>query len=355
MRRGIVIGVAGVLAVLVAAAAGSPASSIAAGEVRKPNTEAIVLLGESRGYEVALSMPTPRVAVLHVAKFREEAPFAYAQSSYGIRVPSDALERGVIRLRFPSMGRVALRFEPSGKRRAHRLRDDCRGKRDFTDYGRFRGTVSLEGEGGSFKLETRSAEGALRRSFRLECSRKGEAEQVDPSASLWQFVMPPYGFRYSSGKGTIALLSGMAEERGRTILFRAAHHEGAPPGAEVQVMALEWVAGMPTGRLAFVESSVPGTLTTSMPGVHPASATLAPPAPFHGEESYLEGSSPDSHTWTGNLGVSFPGLDLPLTGAQFKTSLCVVSPLKVPAGCDFIKRKSPAAALASSPWELRHP
>jgi hypothetical protein len=348
MRRGIAIGV---LVVLVAAATGSPARSIAATEVQRPNTEAIVTLGESRGYEVGISMPNPRVAVLYVTRFGDPGSFSLAQSSYGIRVPSDSLKRGLIRLRFPSMGKVSLRFEPSGRPRMHGLRKDCRGKRGVTEYGRFRGTVSLEGEAGYFKMETRVARGALRRSFRLQC-RKGTAEQADPGGPLWQYVAPFYGFGYSSGRGSVALLYALASEGGRSTLVRAAHYEGSPPGAEIQVVALERLAGMPVGRTAYVDSDVPGTLTTTMPGVHPASAALAPPAPFYGEASYLEGSSPVSHNWTGTLGVAFPGLNLPLTGEEFKTNLCVVSPLKVPAGCDFIKRKSSNGARVSTPWGM---
>jgi hypothetical protein len=65
---------------------------------------------------------------------------------------------------------------------------------------------------------------------------------------------------------------------------------------------------------------------------------LKPPAPFRGEGVYLE-NSPTSHSWTGDLSVSLPGSDVSLTGPRFKTTLCVVSPLKVPDGCDFLKPK----------------
>jgi hypothetical protein len=336
MRRGIVIGV-GVLALFAAVPA---AAAAAAAEVQKPNTEAIIPLGESRGYEISLWMPNPRVAVLQVGKDEQES-LTYAQSSYGVRVPSDSLKRGLIRLRFPTLGRVSLRFEPRGKRRMPPLRKDCRGKRGVTEAGWFRGTVSLEGEGGSFKSEVRSVRGYLQRSFRLECSKRGEVEPVDPSAPLWEYVNPGLSIPYRPERGSISLLHAAANEGGRSVLVRAAHYEGSQPGAEVQVIALERLAGMPVGRSAYVEDDFPGTLTTSMPGDHPAFATLTPPAPFFGEGNFLEGAAPASNSWSGTLGVSFPGLDLPLTGGQFKTSLCVVSPLKVPAGCDFTKRKLP--------------
>lgn len=93
---------------------------------------------------------------------------------------------------------------------------------------------------------------------------------------------------------------------------------------------------MAISRSVFTGGDVPGTLTTSLPGEKPATAKLKPPWPFQGEGVYLENSA-TSHSWTGDLAVSLPGLQVPLTGPRFKTSLCVVSPLKVPAGCDFFK------------------
>ena len=48
------------------------------------------------------------------------------------------------------------------------------------------------------------------------------------------------------------------------------------------------------------------------------SATLRPPAPFHGKGTYSAG--PDgTKAWTGPLSVAFPGAPrFPLTGTQFK-------------------------------------
>ncbi|HUC00245.1 MAG TPA: hypothetical protein VMS11_10505, partial [Solirubrobacterales bacterium] len=46
-----------------------------------------------------------------------------------------------------------------------------------------------------------------------------------------------------------------------------------------------------------------------------------------------------SHGWTGTLSIALPGLDLPLTGPEVLTSLCVLSPLRAPSGCDFTKPK----------------
>jgi len=353
MRRGIVIGVVGLLTLVFVS--GAAAQGRTHTEVLRPNTGAFVYLGKAHGYELRFAMPTPRIAVLYVSKTREEiSPSTFAASSYAVRVPSDALKRGLIRARFPSLGRVSLRFEPSGKRRVHRGSSRCRGRRGVREEGTFRGTVSLEGEDGYFRAKAHSGEGILDRSFRRVCKTRGDVYPGDLVRPLWSYVASGFSFKFSSIGGTVALLYAVADEGGRYIGIRAAHYEGAPPGAEIQLQTLEWRSGMAIGRLAYLEGGAPGTLTTSMPGVHPAFATLAPPSPFHGEGDFYENSA-TSHSWTGTLGVSLPGLDLPLTGEEFKTSLCVVSPLKTPDGCDFVKTKPVRGARVDVPPPWRQP
>lgn len=317
-------------------------------EIQQPNRSALVFLGKGGGYELALLMPNPRVAILYAAQLGDpDSGLNVSQSSYAVRVPAGKLEHGVVRAHFPSMGDVRLRFHPNGKRRVHRRRSHCRGRSAVTEAGTFRGTVSLEGEGGYFQRRLRSAKGSLERSFRLRC-RKGYAGETGVGLPLWRYVAPGFGFFYSTGSGTIALLYALYDDGHRYIGIRAAHSEGAPAGAEVQIGALESRRKMAIGRSAYLDGDIAGTLTTSLPGEHPATATLAPPAPFHGEAHYLENSA-NSHSWTGDLTVSFPGLELPLTGGEFKTSLCVVSPLKVPNGCDFIKPKPLRSERANVP------
>ena len=346
--RDILAGVCVALALVGSPAVTSVARAAGETEVQPPNTEVFISFGEKHGYEVSIFMPNPRVVVLYAFKVGEKpSPLYYMQSAYAVRAPVGALERGVIRAPFPSLGSVSLRFDPSGERRVHRAQNDCRGRRRVTESGTFRGSVSFEGEGGYLNLDARSGSGVLERSFRLVCG-KGEAKQMDVGAPLWEYAVPVLGFSYSPGRGTVALLNGLAREGCRSIGIRAAHYEGEPPGAEVQLGVLEQRPGMAIGRFAYVQGGFPGTLTTSSPGVHPASATLAPPAPFHGEASYFENSA-TSHSWTGTLGVSLPGLDLSLVGEQFKTSLCVVSPLKTPAGCDFTKPKPLRGARIGMP------
>lgn len=310
-------------------------------KVQPPRSSALAYLGEHQGYDIAIAVPSPNTAVLYALKIKqsEQAETGgpnYSQSSYAVRARNPQLRQGVVRARFGSLGHVALRFHPNGKTRLRRPQPYCRGRRPITEYGTFRGTVSLEGEEGYFRRRISSATGTVHRSFRLEC-KPGRASNSERGSPLSDYVTPSFGFFYSSGDGTIAQLNAAARFPGRSVGIRASHRAGSPPGAEVQVGVLEAKPGMAIGRSALVNGEA-GTLTTSLPGIHPAFATLAPPAPFHGEAKYFENSS-KSHSWTGSLGVSLPGLDLPLVGPGFYTSLCVLSPLKSPGGCDFAKPK----------------
>lgn len=344
------------LALLVPASA--PASKSFAGqgyEIQRPRTTASAYLGRSHGYEIGLSSGDPGIALLYVQKFPDTERFAvdeegFTSTAYAVRTDA-RLSNGVIRARFGGLGRVSLRFKPNGHTRLGHNRG-CSGRRPITESGSFHGTVSLRGEGGYFRSSVTTARAVLERSFRLRCKR-GEAANPDPATPLREYVEPGFTATFGSGGGAIALLYAVAKIEGRSIGIRASHQQGSPPGAEVQLGTLESEHGMAVGRTALVNGG-PGTLLTSLPGEHPASATLAPPFPFSGEGSLYESSS-RSHSWTGSLSVSLPGLEQPLTGPRFSTSLCVLSPLKSPSGCDFTKPKPllPAMLRDLSNWMHR--
>jgi hypothetical protein len=331
-------------------------------EVRPASTGALIYFGSSHGYELGIAMPSPKIAVLYAfrqvgeeSEERSNSSSAYLQSAYAVRVKGDLLERGRIHAVFPSLGRVSLHFKPNGKRKLRPPRYGCRGKQQVTEYGTFRGSVSLEGEGGYFDLATRSEDGSLIRMPRALCRSEAGHDQEEDVDPRWAYVGSGFGsFIYSPGDGSTVLLYAAARTLHRTIAMRVAHRESAPAGAQADVQVLELRHGIAIGRSASVHSNVPGTLTSSLPGEHPASATLKPSLPFQGEGSFLANSS-TSHSWTGDLAISLPGMDVPLTGPDFKTSLCVVSPLKVPAGCDFIRPKLVGSARPNVPlaWSGR--
>lgn len=303
-------------------------------EVQRANISGSVFLGKRHGYYIGLYMPRAGVVVFVVDKYEEgDHPLTDANSEYLVH-NRKTLARGVIRARLGSLGRVSLRFRPNGRVRKGRLHG-CKGRAPFAEYGTFVGHVSFRGERNYLDVSFSRGEGEIVHSFRLRCG-KGQALDLGPK-SLREYATPGFSLSFSPSHGTISLLYASARNHDRSIWIRAAHREGSPPGAEVQLGTVESGSGMAIGRVAFVEGA-PGTLLTSLPGVHPATATLAPPAPFFGEAGYLEESA-TSHSWSGTLGFDLPGLTLPLTGPGFYTSLCVLSPLKTPKGCDFIKPK----------------
>jgi hypothetical protein len=192
------------------------------------------------------------------------------------------------------------------------------------------GHATFHGEGDYLHFSLSGGAGGITHSFRLRCERE---EALDLAQRRLRAYVAPGSF--FSTEGDIALLYASARNHGRYIGITAGHREESPPGADVRIGILESRGEMAIGRYALV-FGVPGTLLTSSPGVHPATATLSPAA-FFGEATYREESA-DSRSWTGTLGVNLAGLKLPLTGSRFHTRLCVLNPLKAPRhGCDFFK------------------
>jgi hypothetical protein len=319
-------------------------------EVQRANTEGFIYLGKADGYQLAISLPNRRVAILSATLSNESDPNpSITSSTYAVHARA-SLDHGSLRAKFGSLGSVSLRFRPQGSPHVGQGRKGCEGRRPVTEFGTYRGRVSLAGEGGYFQLSSTRAKGVRKRSFRLRCKR-GRALPLGEVAPLRTYVYSHPWYFVNLNYAAISLLYATGRLDGRLLWLRAVHYTGDPPGAEVAVGTLEARHGVSIGRIGLVGGGA-GTLSTTPPGVHPAIATLAPPAPFHGEASFLENSS-TSHSWTGTLGIALPGLDLPLTDPELLTSLCVLSPLRSPKGCDFAKPKPLLPARLTTPPALR--
>jgi hypothetical protein len=326
-RRGIwLVGLAAIVLAMLAGADAAPGSQRPQREIQQPTMRGFAYLGKADGYEIGLTSPSSHVAILWVFRLNsgEDRASSYTQTLYAVR-PQKSLGTGVLRARFGSIGRVDLHFRPGRKTKVGHTAKHCRGRLPQTEFGEYRGTVSLRGEDGYFQIHARRAIGTRSRTFRLSCAR-GQAVK-DKARALYEYVVPDQGFTVTSAGGSIALILAVSRHDGRFVYLRAAHMQSAAPGAEVQAGAVERQPGMAIGHGAWAEGGE-GTLQTSLPDVHPATARLAPPAPFHGEADLVVNSS-TSHSWTGSLGVNFPGLDLPLTGRSYGTS-----PFKTPLPCD---------------------
>lgn len=300
--------------------------------IERATTAAAVHLGTHDGYLVNLLFEEPDVAQLVVGKV-DFSRLAVQATKYGAHFHG-SLKRGRLSADFGAIGSVAVRFRPRGAARERPPFKGCEGKPARSEAGRWVGKVSLRGEGGYFAVSTGSAAGEIDRTFRLRCHVKHVLPSPRPE-SLRERIEPEIGGSLLSILfGTVSSLEAVDTEGGRTVALRAAHASGAGPGAEVEAGAFEYQGRMPVGRTVQDLKSPAGTLVTSLPGEFPPTARLKPAAPFTGEASYLA-SSPADHSWTGDLAVRFPGLVVPLAGPPFTSTLCVVSTLVKPHGCEY--------------------
>ncbi len=338
MRRvgealGLLVTAAFAAAVMVVAITGSAQAKLphhTGFETRPAGTSAFVGLGRSGGYRIGLSMPNDRVAILSVIKYKVKRDRGALFANDYVVHSRQSLKRGVIRARLGSLGSFSLRFRPNGKVRELGTQRGCEGGPSITEYGRFVGRATFHGENHYLRFSLSGGSGGITRSPRLRCDKDEVSDPVH--GSLRAYVAPGSFF---ATQGDIALLYVSRHGHGRYIGVTAGHAEESPPGAEVRIGIVESRGELAIGRYALVLRA-PGTLLTSLPGVHPATATLAPPAPFFGKATYQEEPT-ESRSWSGTLGVNLPGLKLPLTGPGFHTRLCVLSPLKTRSGCDFFK------------------
>jgi hypothetical protein len=312
-------------------------------EVQQARTTGFLRLGRERGYEIALYMPSDRVVVFYALRGESLKGDFYVvrYSVYAARNLGD-LEHGVVRARFGSLGQVSLRFRPSGPVHKRDPQPGCEGGAETTEEGRFVGHLSFRGKGSYFHVSSAKGEAYLVHSPRLRCE-KGQAEESHPRSLRKNVASTPLFHDEQS----IALLYASTRSHGRYVGITAMHPEGSPPGADVQLGVVESRHGMAVGHGVYMNGPA-GTLLTSMPGAHPATATLAPPAPFYGKAAYSE----ESDAWTGTLGVRLAGLSLPLTGSGFQVHLCVVNPLRDRDGCDFFKAEPPFDERAARPGRV---
>lgn len=335
MSRTVVVGIAAATMLFTVCVTGRAEAARHGGSKVVPgNVSGAVDLGGAGSYRIGLYMPSDRAAILYVSRHTLKGPEGptVQTSAYAVRTRV-SLERRSIRARFGSLGVLSLRFRPNGRVRRGDPPPGCEGRPSVSEYGRFVGRASFHGENGFVDFTRGGGAGLITRSSTMTCKRTVAVESS--RKSLRAYVAPDYFF---ATDGDIALLYATSHRHGRYVRVIAGHLEGSPPGADVRVGVIESRRAMAIGRYAFV-SGPAGTLLTSLPGAHPASAVLDPPAPFYGSGSYSEGAG--AGKWSGSLGVELPGLKLSLTGLEFHTRLCVLNPLRTRHGCDFFKAEPP--------------
>lgn len=206
---------------------------------------------------------------------------------------------------FGKFGSVDVRFKPAGPPFESKPRRRCRGADHFTtQHGMFVGGIQFAGEGNYVAAHSHRARGWVRTPLYLHCA----SPRFHARAGALQRAVHPIDF------GAHASLSAFWRHGvDSTELFSFGIHKSQLTAAFTEE-SLGSVALIHFGLVI----SKPLILTVDDALT---SATLAPPAPFHGEGSYS--AAPDgTKTWTGPLSAAFPGAPRwPLTGEQFKVKV----------------------------------
>jgi hypothetical protein len=209
-----------------------------------------------------------------------------------------------IKARFGKLGRVSVRFDPSGRKRNVKVPKKCMKGRPSvvtSRLGAFVGTIEFRGEHGYTRVSAHSARGGIGDPLanvpqKLQCDfRESSAEHKLELESVGLDGSPPGAgisfdaFRLFGNFSHLIRPGDSVPPPGGWYLFLALSSEKVGP------MSILRTAGALGESRDFVFDSA---LTT---------ATIAPPRPFTGSGYFLRNAD-GSTSWTGSLAVPLPGL-----------------------------------------------
>lgn len=213
---------------------------------------------------------------------------------------------GMLRARFGDLGRVAVRFEPSGKVSRREPPRWCQGEPEVTRRGVFVGAIRFRGEGGYTEVTANRGRGSITTSPRWRCKGKDGAAG-DGAGILVEEAL------------SATVLGAFAA--GGEVVFATVRNDSSGEFAPVFFLAgtRQWLGPVKVERFGFgIADQKAGTFEFD-PGL--TTATVSPPRPFSGSAGFQRG--PDGTVaWSGSLAVSLPGApNLALTGPAFTTDL----------------------------------
>jgi hypothetical protein len=257
----------------------------------------VSVIGEGDLVAVEVTRPAPGRSRLKRLLGIDQAPTAYV--ARGTVTPRR------IAASFEKFGRIDVRFRPSGRVVRSKPRRRCRGTDRFTSkLGVFVGGIRFSGEKHYVAVRAHRAKGRVRTPLHLRCGlpsfRASASVRARPVREQPSFT-PTFlaaGWRHAIAATELIVLRAR-----RATLFFASSEKSM-------------------GRMAVIRYGV-AVASPKLFDVNDAltSATIAPPAPFHGKGIY--GAAVDGTTsWTGPLSVSFAGAPrTPLTGPLFEAEL----------------------------------
>jgi hypothetical protein len=210
---------------------------------------------------------------------------------------------------FGELGRVSVRFHPSGKVISSQPQAGCKGPDHFTTRaGVFVGQIHFSGEGGYTSLNAHRAKGTVQSPLRLT-GCKSEGSDHGPHSHPKH-----HGSRSHPSREPTLTVQSPDSETGQTSFIATAP---GSIGRPVSAFSSETV-----GSLLVLRSVLAlGSPQTFLFDNALSSATVTPPAPFSGTASFQRNAD-GSTTWAGDLAASFPGKpDVALTGPTFTAKL----------------------------------
>jgi hypothetical protein len=298
-------------------------------EVQRPDEVAYITLRPGGGYELVVALyPRRNVAVVYAERGEPELKEArWSGAAYAVHPAPGAFEDG-IDLDIGKVAKVQGHFIPDGPADAGHHSRFCDGRAPVSESGHFQGRIVFRGEGGYLRVRARRAEEHVSRSFRLRC-KHGHAEKFkNLFPGLFGYLGSPAG-TFSNRDGTILFVH--TRDDRRITEFAALHHL-SEQSSTFKAATLEWLPGeVAAMRWAELWRVAVQTFTTSLPQLHPATATVRPLAPFDGEATY----SRATHGFEGDLSVDFPGLELPLAAPTSDAGICVFTRRMLDRVCDF--------------------
>jgi hypothetical protein len=215
--------------------------------------------------------------------------------------PASAAGPEVVDAGLGPLGRIAVRFRPSGRRVVSTVLRACgRPVRVVRRLGVFVGTIRFEGEDGYTTVAATRARGSVGTPLPTDCRSSGSTSGVAVASS-------------STLMGSVsggAVLSALDPGTGSS--FRAAPASG---GVSFSARVEERTAD----GVTVVRHAQAGAPASAFEFNRPLTrATVKPPAPFSGSARFAAGAEV---RWKGSLRVTFPGLSVPLTGTGFRSRL----------------------------------
>jgi hypothetical protein len=244
--------------------------------------------------------------------------------SVGYEVPGTVSEHRV-KANFGRAGKVDLRFEPSGPPRSVEPLPFCKGKEGSVTTGTYVGTVRFTGFDPFVHFHASRVRGKVSRTPPVHCHIPGgahphpkpEATEEEEETTAVLYAAPRCGRFAFAAAGDRDTGAAGGDPRGKFTLFAA--------------ISKERVGRVHVSR--FVLLFVPGAeVFTVDSGL--ASASVAPPPPFHGSAAFQRGVDGAPSTWTGSLSVSFLDGRLALTGKGIEASLVAGDGSSIESECE---------------------